>query len=194
MRSTVRRTARRGAVSLDLVGLLVLGGIAAGVLWPQRDPVVAQLDDDARAVVNALLDGRRAARTAAKPLLVEVDQQARIVRVAVDRDGDGRVVRPEIVDEVILADGTHFGLPESVPSRPFGAGPVEGKPMAGGTRLLRLETAERLSNPSGFYLATTRALRAGDTHDDEVLAIELAGADGAVSAWHPDAEGWTRRF
>lgn len=187
-------TARRGVATLDLLSLLLVGGLAAGALWPARDPVQTALDSDARAVMHALLDGRRTSQAAAKPLLVEVDPRARIVRVAIDRNGDGNVARPEVTREVILGDDVVFGLPESLPSRPFGAEPVAGRVTRGGTIVLRLETADRVSAPSGFYLATSRALRSGATHDAEVLAIELGGVRSPIAAWRPDGGEWSRRF
>ena len=186
---------RRGVATFDMLSLLLLSGLAAGVFWPARDPVQRQLDSDARAVMNALLDGRRAARVAAKPMLVELEPIRRIVHVAVDRNGDGAVSRAEVVHDVTLGDDVMFGLPESIPSRPFGAEGIAGRVTKAGTVVLRLETAVKVSQPSGFYLATSRALRTGTTHDEEVLAIELAGVQGTIAAWRPDSDGgWARRF
>jgi len=186
---------RRGVATFDMLSLLLVSGLAAGAFWPQRDPVQRELDRDARAVMNALLDGRRTARLAAKPMLVELEPIRRIVHVAVDRNGDGLIARGEVVHEVTLGDDVMFGLPESMTSRPFGAEGFAGRITKAGTVVLRLETSDKASLPSGFYLATSRALRSGTTHDEEVLSIELAGATSGISTWRPGTDGeWARRF
>lgn len=189
-----RPRARRGSTSFDMLGLMLLTGLAVGAFWHERDPIAASLDGETRRTVGLLLDGRREAWAEAKPMLAEVDPVIGRVRVAVDRDADGRVSDDELVGEVLLKEGVHVGLPRTVPSRPFGAESASGERRIANAVLLRVEPGDAKSPLGGFYLSTTRALREPETHGREVLAVELGGAEGAVTAWRPDETEWTRRF
>lgn len=195
--TTHGRPARHGrAPGFSLVELLVIltiVGLVAGMMVPQLHMGQRQADSEMRALASTVMSAQRRAVARQTNVVVSFDVNGRYVRALVDEDGDGTSDPGEHVRTTPLGEHVVFGR-GSAPAHPLGSGPVTFSKTVDGMPSVVFHRNGAASAEGGVYLTTEMATKQGDRPEDTRL-LWITRATGRVS-WlrYDDEDGWTREF
>ncbi|MFW6202422.1 MAG: GspH/FimT family pseudopilin [Gemmatimonadota bacterium] len=187
--------ARAGLTLYELLFVLVLIGLVAGLAAPYVDPADRAVRNAAETVESTLLMARRLAMERQHDVVVAFDLQNAAIRIHEDADDDGELEPNERVRWIEVADDIAFAR-GAAPAHPrVGPAPSSFSTLQTGLPALTFRRDGRVVERGGLYLTTLRAAREADDEtglatDTRVLLIEPP--TGTPSWFRYHASGWER--
>lgn len=108
-RTRCRRASRRGFTLVELLYVLTLVAILAGVAAPMLDVARFRLDSSVNEVATELMAAQRSAVLRGHDVIVALDQDNLWLRVHLDANNDGALQSSETTKVVELGEGVTFG-------------------------------------------------------------------------------------
>lgn len=187
------RERRAGFSIIELVLVLVVIGIAAGIALPNINITRYQVDGAMRGVGSRLLAAQRQAVTRQHDVIVSFDMAAQAVKVHEDADNDGALSGGERVVTMPLGEKVVYGRGSAGPHT-IGAGPVTFTQMVAGQPSVTFHRNGSASQAGGLYMTSRRELNTG-AYPADARVVEVDRATGRTSWFHfSSSGGWVRGF
>lgn len=183
---------RRGVTLVELVIVLVMIGLLAGIAFPKIDLARFQVDAAMQGVGTTLLAVQRLAVTRQHDVLVRFDVPGNALIIHEDANNDQQVQASERIRRVPLGEHVVFGS-AGAPALPMGPGPVSFKKQVSGEITLTFHRNGSASEAGGFYLTSRRAVSSGE-HLDDTRAVEIERSTGRASWFRFAGLRWRRGF
>jgi prepilin-type N-terminal cleavage/methylation domain-containing protein len=190
-RSSVQRL--RGSSGVTLVELLIviaIIGIVAGIAIPKIDLTRFRVDSAMQSAGMIMLGAQRLAATRQFDVIVGFDQASNTIRVHQDANDNGLIDQGEAVTRRDLGDLVVFGR-AGAPAYTIGAAAVTFTQVRDGLPAVTFHRNGSASEYGGFYLTSRRAVLAGLAKDSRLVEIERS--TGRTS-WYRYNNGWVRGF
>jgi prepilin-type N-terminal cleavage/methylation domain-containing protein len=180
----------RGVTLIELLIVLAIIGIVAGIAIPKIDLTRYRVDGAMQSAGMVLLGAQRLAATRQFDVIVGFDQANNGIRVHQDANDNGAIDGGEVVTQRGLGDLVVFGL-AGAPAHAVGAAAVTFTQVRGGLPSVTFHRNGSASEYGGVYLTSRRAVLAGLATDTRVLEVERS--TGRAS-WYSYRNGWIRGF
>ena len=179
---------RSGFTLVELLMVVVIVGMMAGIAIPRSGLASYQANSGARVVATALSHAQRLAVSQQSDVRVAFDVANNQLRVHEDRNNDNVIDAAERVVFNPLPEGVGFGLGPAV-ARDMGEEIVNFTRTQDGLPVLVFHRDGTTSESGGVYLSTMTGLSVGRAED--VRAVEIARATGRAT-WFSFATGTWR--
>jgi MSHA pilin protein MshB len=188
--SIKRLRGSRGVTLIELLIVLAIIGILAGIAIPKIDITRYRVDGAMQNAGMILLGAQRLAATRQFDVIVSFNLAANTIRVHQDANDNGVVDGNEIATQRELGDLVVFGL-AGAPPHAVGAAAVTFTQMRGGFPSVTFHRNGSASEYGGVYLTSRRGVLAGLATDTRLLEVERS--TGRTS-WYRYHNGWVRGF
>jgi len=178
----------QGLTLVELVMVMILIGIMAGIVAPLLRPEKFQLDAAVVLVASTLTAQQRNSVLRQHNVVIAVDSAASLMRVHYDLDNDGTVDSGELTSVIQLEEGTIFGRGVT-PARPLGGGSVSLVGTQGGLPALTFRRNGSASEEAIVYLTSERA-RVASAYAEDARAVEIERATGRVRCYSYSSGVW----
>ena len=185
------RQPKRGFTIIEILMVVVLIGLIAGIAIPRLNIGAYRVNGAARSVASLLARAQRLAVTNQYDVNVLFDIGGNAIRIHEDLDDDNAIDNNERVRRYPLGDGVVFGL-GGAPTRPAGAGPVTFTRQQAGVLELIFRRDGSASENGAIYITTPNALEAGRVRD--ARSIEVVRATGRPQWYTYTGSAWVRKF
>lgn len=179
---------RAGFTLVELLMVVVIVGMMAGIALPRSGLASYQANSGARVVATALSHAQRLAVSQQADVRVAFDVVNSQIRVHEDRDNDNEVDANERVVFTPLPEGLSFGRGSAL-ARDMGAEAITFTRTQDGLPVLIFHRDGTTSENGGVYICTITGLSVGRAED--VRAVEIARATGRAT-WFSFATGTWR--
>jgi prepilin-type N-terminal cleavage/methylation domain-containing protein len=169
---------RAGFSLVELVLVLLLVGVMAGIVIPVLRPEGFQMNSAVMEVATTLMAQQRNAALRQHDVVLAFDTAHRRIRVHEDRDNDGEMEDGERYWMVELDEGIAFGRGSS-PARPLSSDALSLAQSQDGLPSLTFHRNGSASEEAIVYLTSERSLVAGAFEEDG-RAVEIERATGRV--------------
>jgi len=180
---------RHGFTLVELLMVVVIVGMMAGIAIPRSGLASYQANSGARVVASALSHAQRLAVSQQADIRVAFDVPSNEMRVHEDRDNDNVIDVGERVVFTSLPEGVTFGRGAADP-RDIGGEVVTFTRTQDGLPVVVFHRDGTTSESGGLYLSTVAGLATG--RDTDVRAVEIARATGRAT-WFSFATGLWKR-
>ncbi len=178
-----------GFTLVELVVVMVLLGLMAGIVIPLLRPEKFAMDGAVVTVATTLMAQQRSAVLRQHDVVVAVDEAERRMRVHYDTDNDMDMDTGEQWFVVELGEGVVFGR-GGAPAFPLSSVPISMTQMQGGLPALTFHRNGSASEESIVYLTSDRA--GPSTFAHEARALEIERATGRVTCWSYASGTWVK--
>jgi len=175
----------RGFTLVELLMVVVIVGMMAGIAIPRSGLASYQANSGARVVATAFSHAQRLAVSQQSDVRVAFDLADNYMRVHEDRDNDNVIDGGERVVFTPLPEGVAFGRGPAL-ARDMGAETVTFTRTQDGLPVVVFHRDGTTSENGGVYLSTLAGLSIGRAGD--VRAVEIARATGRAT-WFSFATG-----
>lgn len=177
---------------MELVVVMVLAGIMAGIVIPLLRPEKFRLDGVAVQAATTFMAQQRNAVLRQHDVVVAVDQDKHRLRVHYDKNNNNIMDSGEAWSVVELGDGVVFGRGGAA-ARPIGAAAISLEGREGGLPSLTFHRNGSASEEALIYLTSERAGESGGSaFARETRAVEIERATGRVSCYSYSTGTWVR--
>lgn len=191
LKSTVDLTSRSGFTLVELVVVVVMAAIVAGIAVPVVNVARYRTDSSVLEMFSTLQASQRMAVLRGHTINVALDVAGDRYRIHNDENNDGQIDAGETIRWVPLGEGVTFGR--------GGADPVPGAPDQEGAHTFTRTQGDFPAfafrrNGSGteegvLYITSGRSASSG-AFPEETRAVTVSRATGRVSCFRNGAEGW----
>ncbi len=188
-----RRTRARGFSTLELMLVVCIMGMMAGIALTKIDLAKMEANSAVQVLSTTMVAAQREAITKQHNLILTFDAAQRTMRMVWDRDSDGIIDAGERVRAIPLDGRIGFGTGGATP-RAFGANPINFDRDIGGRPALIFHRNGSASGIGGFYLTSGRALAAPPTYATDTRAVEIVRATGRTEWYRWTGTTWRRGF
>lgn len=179
LRQAGMRKDANGFTIIELLVVMMIATIVAGMTIPSIDFVNMEVSSAGRQVSMTLLRAQRLAVLRQHDVVVAFDTANRRLRIHADRDNDGVIDNNEVVEFVQLERAAVFGR-GSAPAMGFGDNPVELVRTQDAMPAVTFHRSGTASENGGLYLTSVRDAQAGD-RPNHARALQIERATGRVS-------------
>ncbi len=183
---------RAGYSLIELLGVVVLLGILAGIAAPRIDFRRHLVAGAMEVAGTSLLKAQRLAVQGQHNVVVAVDVEGARLRIHADRDNDLRIDAGEPVRYEPLGEGVRVGR-GAAPALMPGSGPVSFTREQDGWPALIFYRNGSASEEGGFYLTSARAADSREQASD-ARAVRVERATGRPSWYRYAPPGWKREY
>jgi Tfp pilus assembly protein FimT len=176
---------RRGFSLPDMLGVIVIVGLMAGIALPKSGIAGYKANSGAQVVASTLTYAQRQAISRQTDTRVAFDVANNELRIHEDADNDNVIDLAERVTVTPLPEGITFGRGTAA-ARDMGVGVVNFSRTQGGLPIVIFRRDGSASEYGGVYVTTSAGLSVGRTAD--VRAVEVSRAGGRA-AWFSYATG-----
>jgi len=181
---------RTGVTLVELVIVMLLIGIMAGIVAPLLRPERFQMDAAVVLVASTLTAQQRNSIMRQHNVVLALDSANSLVRVHYDRDNDGVLDSDEPISVVQLEEGTVFGRGQT-PARAMSGSTFSVTQTQGTLPSLTFRRNGSASEQAILYLTSARA-RAASTYNIDARAIEIERATGRVRCYSYGSGTWVQ--
>lgn len=180
------KASRRPGVSLiELLLIMVMLGILAGIALPRIDVGRLTVDASARSITMTMLGAQRVAIQEQHDVVVAFDTVAGLIRVHRDRDNDNVIDADETTSTLRLEDGIRFGRGTAT-ARAIGGQAVTFTETQGGLPRVTFRRSGGATAIGGFYITTPAG--------DDSRAFEVERSTGRTLRFEFSNGAWQRWF
>jgi Tfp pilus assembly protein FimT len=176
---------RAGLSLLELLLIMILMGIMAGIALPRLDVGRLTVDAAARSVTMTLLGAQRVAVQEQHDMIVAFDTTQQLLRVHRDRDNDRVIDANETTSTLRLEEGIRFGR-GTAPARAIGGQAVTFTATQGGLPSVTFRRHGGATEIGGFYLTSPAR--------DDSRAFEVERSTGRTVRFEFSNGAWRRWF
>lgn len=188
----IPRAAPRGVTLVELMIIMTLMGILAGIAAPFIDVAKYRSRAAVRELGSTLLAAQRLAVTRQHNVIVAFDVPNGRLRLHEDSNNNGLLDDGEAIRFVVLGEGIVFGR-GGAPARPMGDGPVTFGGRQNDMPSVTFQRNGAASEAGGFYVTSTRDARTG-TFAEDARAVEIERSTGRATWFRYTSSGWQREF
>jgi prepilin-type N-terminal cleavage/methylation domain-containing protein len=181
---------RAGVSLIELVIVMLLIGIMAGIVAPLLRPERFQLDAALVLVGSTLTAQQRNSIMRQHNIVLALDSAASRIRVHYDRDNDNVIDSDEPTNVVELEEGIMFGRGPT-PARAMGTATISVTETQGTLPALTFRRNGSASEQAILYLTSRRAGTASAFAEDG-RAIEIERATGRVRCYSYGSGAWVQ--
>jgi prepilin-type N-terminal cleavage/methylation domain-containing protein len=178
-----------GFTLVELVVVMVLVGIMAGIVIPVLRPEKFRMDGAVVTVATTLMAQQRTAVLRQHDVVLAVDSVERRIRVHNDADNDMEIDTGEQWSVVELGEGVVIGR-GGAPARPMSSLDISMTQRQGGLPALTFHRNGSASQEAIIYLTSDRA--GPSTFAREARAIEIERATGRVTCYSYATGTWVK--
>jgi prepilin-type N-terminal cleavage/methylation domain-containing protein len=183
-------TNRNGFTLVELVIVMMLVGIMAGIVIPLLRPQGFQLDTAVVSVSSAVMAQQRNAVLRQHDVVLAFDTVNELIRVHYDTNNNGKIDSGESWHVVQLEEGVRFGL-AGAPVRPSGSGPLSFTEEEDDMPALTFRRNGSASEEGVIYLTSARA--AGEAFPEDTRAVEVERATGRTRCYSYASGAWMQK-
>lgn len=185
---------RKGFTLFELMIVLTMISVMAGIAFWKIDIARYQINGDQQVVGTALIAAQREAIAKQHNVVVVFDDAHHTMMIASDDNNNGQMDAGENVRSISLGDRVRYGIGSATPMA-WGASGISFTVLEGSTGLPAVIFYRNgsASESRGVYLASTRAL-SDPAFVKDVRAIHVERATGRAEWWHYDGATWIRGF
>jgi type II secretory pathway pseudopilin PulG len=173
---------------VELIVVMMLIGIVAGIVAPLLRPEKFQLDAAVVVVASTLTAQQRNSVMRQHNIVIAVDSAAGWLRVHYDLDNDGTIDAGEQTQVVELDEGVTFGR-AATPARPLSGQTVSLVASQDGLPALTFRRNGSASEEAIVYVTSVRA-GTTPTYVEDARAIEIERATGRVRCYSYNSQAW----
>jgi prepilin-type N-terminal cleavage/methylation domain-containing protein len=181
-----------GFTLIEIVMVLVIIGLVAGIALPSVDFTKYRVDSAMRGIGTTLVAAQRYAVTRQHDEIILFDASTNAIRVLDDANNNGTADTDERVRAVSMGDAVVLGR-ASANADPIGTGPVTFTRMVDGFPALTFHRNGATSEYGGFYLTSVRATRDPSKSTDARLIV-VERSTGHVSWFKYNGSTWVEGF
>lgn len=191
LKQTVVLTSRSGFTLVELLVVVVMAAIVAGIAVPVVNVARFRTDSSALEIYSTLQASQRMAVLRGHTIVVALDVEGDRYRIHSDENNDGTLDDGETVRWVPLGEGVTFGR--------GGASSLDGSSDGGGAQTFTRYQGDFPAfafrrNGSGteegvLYITSGRSATSG-AFPDESRAVSVSRATGRVTCFRFGSEGW----
>jgi prepilin-type N-terminal cleavage/methylation domain-containing protein len=187
----VNRRPTAGFTLIEVLMVVVVIGLIAGVAIPRLNVNQYRVDAGVRSVASMLTQAQRMAVTQQYNVnvLFVTDQNA--IRMHEDADNDNVIDGDERVRQLPIGENVVFGQ-AGAPNRPNGPGPITFTRRLDGIPELIFRRDGSASENGTVYVTSLNADAAGRVK--EARAVEVLRATGRISWYKYSGSAWIQRF
>jgi prepilin-type N-terminal cleavage/methylation domain-containing protein len=188
----IGRLNRRGFTMVEMLIVVTLIGLLAGIALPRVDYARYRVDSAMRGVGTALIGAQRWAVTRQHDVVILFDESNNVVRIHDDLNNNQEMDEGERVrgvplgDQVVLSRG-------SATAHAVGTGPVTFTKQVAGLPALTFHRNGAGSEYGGVYLTSRRAAQNPENVTDSRLLL-VERATGRVTWYRYNGSTWTEGF
>lgn len=179
---------RRAFTLIELLIVIVMLGVLAGIALPRLRIEQAQVDGGARTITSALMAARADAVGRGHNVLVVFDTAARVVRTVWDANNNLRIDAGEKTRPAVLGERVAFARGAGVPAYDGALAQFPAMQTVSGLPALVVQRNGALDRGGTLYL-TSRRGRAGGALVD-ARALRLSRATGRATVYVYARTGW----
>jgi prepilin-type N-terminal cleavage/methylation domain-containing protein len=175
----------RGFTLVELIYVMIIVGILAGMAAPLVDLSRLRMDSAATGVASSLAAAQRTAVFRGHDIVVAMELDANRLRIHTDANNDGRIQTTEVWKVVELPEGVAFGL-TGAEALSSGAPPVTFLGKQGTLSRLTFHRNGSASEMGYIYLTG----EGGGAQDRNSRAIEVVRATARIKCWSHNTGSW----
>lgn len=194
MRALSRQFNRTAVTLIELLIVMTIIGVIAGIAFWKIDIARYQINGDQQVVGTALIAAQREAIAKQHNMIVVFDAVHATMLVVSDSNNNGQADGNENVRVIALGDRVRYGLGTATPMS-WGASDISFTTLEtnSGLPCVIFYRNGSASESRGVYLASTRAL-SDPAFVRDIRAIHVERATGRAEWWHYDGSTWIRGF
>jgi prepilin-type N-terminal cleavage/methylation domain-containing protein len=186
----IRQIGRAGVSLIELIIVMLLIGIMAGIVAPLLRPERFQLDAALVLVASTMTAQQRNSIMRQHDIVLTLDSAGSRIRVHYDRDNDNVIDAGEPTSVVELEEGMTFGRGQT-PARAMGSGTISVTETQGTFPSLTFRRNGSASEQAILYLTSQRA-RTASAFTEDGRAIEIERATGRVRCYSYGSGAWVQ--
>jgi len=196
MKVQAKRSSGAGFTLMELLVVMVMMAVVATIALPRINLSRVRSKAAIQALGTTMLALQREAIARQHNIVVIVDEAGRSLRVVYDSTNDITWNNNERMRAIPLGEEIVFGKPAAVPTRSFGANPVNFTTVEVGSGLPAIVLYRNGSAREfgGLYLSTRKAMTGAPGHEGETWAMEMIRATGRAEWLRWNGTTWIRGF